>query len=320
LRELVLGVDLGGTKILSGIIGTDGGILAKSRLLTPAGGPERVLDTIAASAAQLLQASGIREQEITGIAIAAPGPLDFAEGMVRDSPNLGWGRVKVKEELSRRMGRPVIVEKDTNMAALGEYYYGPYSKCRELLYITVSTGIGAGIIIGGNLYRGRAGGAGEFGHMVVDAQGALCNCGRRGCLEALASGNAISRQLDEMAGQGRGQGILACTPAGKRPGPRELAAAARQGDEEAELLIARIVQYLGIGIANLANLLNPEVIILGGGVMLGLRDLLLQPVREYVQRHAFALNREDLIIDCTALGDDIVLYGCVAAVSIKDVK
>ncbi|MDD4562685.1 MAG: ROK family protein [Syntrophomonadaceae bacterium] len=315
MRELVVGVDLGGTKILAGIVDTNGTILGKKRVPTPVGAdPDQVLDVIIDCATELLRVCRVKEEEIRGIAVATPGPLSFPEGVVRDSPNLGWERVNFKEELIRRTGRPVIVEKDTNMAALGEYYFGRQRGCGDLLYITVSTGIGGGIICAGKLYRGHLGGAGEVGHMVVEAGGAACNCGRRGCLEALASGSAITRRLDEMVKQGQGQGILNCTTAGEQPGPRELGIAARQGDEEARLLLTQVAEYLGIGIANLVNIFNPRAVILGGGMMLGLKDLLLAPVQNYVYEHVFNLNREDLIIECTSLDDDIVLYGCVAAV------
>ena len=316
MRELVVGVDLGGTKILAGIADSSGNMLGKKRVLTPMGAdPDQVLDVITDCATELLRVCQVREEEIKGIAVATPGPLSFPEGVVRNSPNLDWEWVNLKEELIRRTERPVIVEKDTNMAVLGEYYFGRRRGCGDLLYVTVSTGVGGAVICAGELYRGHAGGAGEVGHMVVQAGGANCNCGRRGCLEALASGSAITRRLDEIIKQGQGQGILACTTSGEHPGPRELGMAARQGDEEARLLVSQVADYLGIGIANLVNIFNPRAVILGGGMMLGLKDLLLEPVRTYVYEHVFSLNREDLIIECTSLGDDIVLYGCIAAIN-----
>ncbi len=315
MRKLVVGVDLGGTKILTGIADTNGTILGKKRVPTPAGAdPDQVLDVIIECATELLRVCLVQEEEIQGIAVATPGPLSFPEGVVRNSPNLSWERVLLKEELIRRTGRPVIVEKDTNMAVLGEYYFGRQRGCGDLLYMTVSTGIGGGIICAGKVYRGHLGGAGEVGHMVVELGGEACNCGRRGCLEAMASGSAIARRLDRMIKKGQGQGILNCTTPGEHPGPRELGIAFRQGDEEARLLLSQVAQYLGIGIANLVNIFNPRAIILGGGMMLGLKDLLLEPVRTYVYEHVFSLNREDLVVECTSLGDDIVLYGCVAAV------
>lgn len=311
----MVGVDLGGTKILAGIADSNGNILGKKRLLTPVGAdPDQVLDVIVDCITELLRVYQVKEEKIRGVAVASPGPLSFPEGVVRDSPNLGWERVNLKEELIRRIGRPVIVEKDTNMAVLGEYYFGRQRGCGDLLYITVSTGVGGGVVCAGELYRGHAGGASEIGHMVVEAGGLTCNCGRQGCLEALASGSAIARRLDEMVKHGQGQGILACTTPGEHPGPRELGMAARQGDKEARLLLSQVADYLGIGIANLVNIFNPQAIILGGGMMLGLKDLLLEPVQNYVYEHIFSLNRDNLVVECTSLGDDIVLYGCVAAV------
>ncbi|NLX01992.1 MAG: ROK family protein [Syntrophomonadaceae bacterium] len=315
MRELVVGVDLGGTKILAGIADSNGNILGKKRILTPVGAdPDHVLDVIVDYITELLRVYQVQKEEIRGVAVATPGPLSFPEGVVRNSPNLGWQRVNLKQELIRRTGRPIIVEKDTNMAVLGEYYFGRQRGCGDLLYITVSTGVGGGVVCAGELYRGHAGGAGEIGHMVVEAGGVTCNCGRQGCLEALASGNAIARRLDEMVKQGQGQGILTCTTPGEHPGPRELGMAARQGDKEARLLLSQVTDYLGIGIANLVNIFNPQAIILGGGMMLGLKDLLLEPVQNYVYEHIFSLNRDNLVVECTSLGDDIVLYGCVAAV------
>ncbi len=314
----MVGVDLGGTKILAGIADSNGNILGKKRVLTPVGAdPEQVLDVIVDCITELLRVYQVKEEEIRGVAVATPGPLSFPEGVVRNSPNLGWERVNLKEELILRTGRPVIVEKDTNMAVLGEYYFGRQRGCGDLLYITVSTGVGGGAVCAGELYRGHAGGAGEVGHMVVEAGGTACNCGRRGCLEALTSGSAIARRLDEMVKQGRGQGILACTTPGEQPGPRELGMAARQGDEEARLLLSQVADYLGIGIANLVNIFNPRAVILGGGMMLGLKDLLLKPVQNYVYEHIFSLNRDNLVVECTSLGDDVVLYGCVAAVLMR---
>lgn len=320
MRELILAIDLGATKILTGIMGMDGTILGQSRLPTPAAVPDIIMNTMVNSARKLAHDCRVKEEEITGIAIATPGPLAYPGGIVRDSPNLGWGEVELEKEMSRLFGRPVIVEKDTNMAALGEYHYGSCANCQELLYITISSGIGAGMITSGRLNRGISGGAGEFGHMVIDTAGPRCNCGRRGCMEALASGIAISRQMEELIAQGNGQAIIRCTHPGEKPGARELGRAAREGDPEAGSIIAQLAEYLGIGIANMVNILNPQAIILGGGVMLGLKDLLFPLLKEYVFQHAFALNREKLRIECTALGDAVVLYGCLAAVREQKIK
>lgn len=233
--------------------------------------------------------------KIKAIVIVTPGPLSYPEGVVINSPNLCWDNVALRDEMQKEFSYPLLVEKDTNAAALGEYYFGQDSKYRNLIYITVSTGVGAGIIINGKLYRGISGGAGEIGHMVVEPNGAVCQCGRQGCLEALASGTAIARE-------------------GGTKGAKEIGDSARQGDKEALRIINSAGDYLAIGIGNLVNIFNPEAIILGGGVMQGLKDLWLDKLRQQVYSSAFPLNTRKLQIDVTKLGDNIGLYGCVAVI------
>lgn len=313
-RKVIIGVDLGATKILSGMGTPQGQILQKTKTWTPTGGPEAVLDVIAESIAALIKTAETRKYSIKGIAAAVPGPLTYPQAVMKDSPNLGWQRVEFKKEMSDRLGRSVIVDKDTNLAAWGEYYYGQGMKYENLLYLTVSTGIGGGIIADGRLYHGHRGGAGEFGHMVIDPAGPACRCGRRGCMEALASGTAIAARLQGLATAGQGKQIAALKQ-GLPPGAAELGQAARQGDPEAMMIIAELNRNLAIGIANLINIFNPQILVMGGGVMIGLQDLLLEPIRALVREQVFPLHRQGLQIEVTRLGDDIGLYGCMAAIA-----
>ncbi len=313
-REVIIGVDLGATKILSGIGTPDGQILQKIKMLTPHGSPSEVMDLIADNIIDWIKTAEAQHDLVKGIAVAVPGPVTYPGAVIEDSPNLGWQRVEFKEELSRRLGRPVVVDKDTNLAALGEYHFGQDRKYAHLLYITVSTGIGGGIIINDRIYHGWRGGAGEFGHMVIEAAGPECSCGRRGCLEAVASGTAVTKQIEALIKAGRGHNIAACG-SGPPVGAPELGKAARQGDPEALSLIRGLGRNLAIGIANLVNLFNPQIVVMGGGVMIGLEDLLLEPIKEYVGEKAFPLHRRDLIIETTKLGNDIGLYGCIAAIA-----
>ncbi|MEN6349165.1 MAG: ROK family protein [Syntrophomonas sp.] len=312
MPEYVITVDLGATKILTGIGTADGRIVKREKMSTP-GDCGNVLDCICHSIEKAISECS-PEGKIRGIAVATPGPLSYPEAVVVDSPNLQWNRVPLRDELSRRLGRPVIVEKDTNMAVLGEYHYGCEGRCQNLIYITVSTGIGGGIILNDRLYRGRCGGAGEIGHMVIDPRGIKCGCGRKGCLEALASGTAIARTAAKLVKAGKGQGILDIASGRGEIKAEQVGEAARRGDCEAQGIIARIAEYLGTGIANLVNIFNPEAVILGGGVAWGWQELLLKPVSEFVRQEVFALNARDLEIRITSLGEDIVLYGCMAAV------
>lgn len=314
LPEYIIALDLGASKILAGIATADGRILQREKVPTPNDGPGAVLDCICSSIEKITQRAGATGDDIQGIAVATPGPLAYPEAVVIDSPNLQWKSVPLRDELSRRLGRKVIVEKDTNLAVLGEYYFTTNCRCRNLIYITVSTGIGGGLILNGRLYRGQNGGAGEIGHMVVDPQGRKCKCGRKGCLEAVASGTAIAEVANQLLKQGKGQGISAVAPETEKVGAVQLGEAARQGDYEAQTIVNRVSEYLGTGIANLVNIFNPEMVVLGGGVALGWQDLLLEPVARLVRQEVFALHGRNLEIKITSWGEDIVLYGCIAAV------
>jgi glucokinase len=316
LRELIVGVDLGATKILAGIGKENGEILQKIKIPTPQGNEKKVIETIAELIETLISQAESENDRIKGIAVAAPGPISFPEAVIEDSPNLAWQRVELREELVGLLKRPVTVDKDTNLAAWGEYHFGQQGVYSNLLYITISTGIGGGIIINDRLYHGDRGGAGEIGHMVIDPNGPSCNCGRRGCLEALASGTAIARHLKDLIKKGGGQGMIAGQTSSSVGAP-ELGKAARQGDPEALAMVDDLSQWIGIGIANLVNILNPHIVVLGGGVFIGLQDLLLEKVKKHVKENAFSLNRKDLIIEATKLGDDIGLYGCIAAIAKK---
>ncbi len=301
MAKLVIGVDLGATKILYGIGSITGNLLYKNVIPTQAAkGSAYVIEAMTKAINSLLE-SYAAHNEIIGIAIAAPGPLSYPEGVVLNSPNLKWDRVALKEEMEKRLKRPVIVEKDTNIAALGEYYFGQNKKSKELIYITISTGIGGGLIIDGELYRGSRGGAGEIGHMAVAPGEARCACGRQGCLEALASGTAI-------ADKAKALNIIS-----ENLGAKEVGDKARQGDKAAQKVIYDAADYLAIGITNLVNIFNPQKVVLGGGVMQGLQDLWLARISKQVFSAAFPLNAADLRIEVTSLQEAIGLYGCIAA-------
>ena len=315
MHKLIVGVDLGATKILTGLATTDGRILASVKMPTDCNGLDAkgVLDSICAGIDRIIMENTVNKDNIKAIVVASPGPLQYPQGIIRGSPNLGWQRVCLKKELSNRMQREVLVDKDTNIAALGEYYYGQDSKYQELLYVTISTGIGGGIIANGQVYHGVNGAAGEFGHMVIDPYGPLCNCGRRGCLEALASGTAIAKEANQLIEKGKGKGILAVCQPGGNITAKEVGAAARQGDAEAKAIISKAAQYIGIGLANLVNIFNPQMVVLGGGAGIGLKDLLFETICEVVDKNVFRLHKHDFRMEMSKLGDQIGIWGCLAA-------
>ncbi len=315
MGDYILAVDIGGSKVLTGILDRDGKVLIrKKEAICSIGQAEEVMEQSCRMTKQMMCELGIQEKDVLGTGVAVPGPLDYYRGQVVESPNLQWAEFPVRDYLSKSLASKLLLDKDTNVAALGELYYGLHPKCKNLIYITVSTGIGGGIIAEGKLLHGLTGGAGEIGHMVVEPDGRKCGCGRQGCLEALASGTAIAREVRDMVDRGEGENILACCSEGNPPAAREVGLAARQGDVEANALIKRVGTYLGMAIANLVNVLNPERVVIGGGVGLGLQDFLVPSIREYVYANIFSLHSRNLQIATTKLGEDIVLLGCAAMV------
>lgn len=315
MQEYILAVDIGGTKILTGIIARNGQILL--RLKEPicmTGNPQEVMMQISRMAEQMMRKLNIEPQDIIGVGAGVPGPLDYEKGIVEDSPNLRWKKFMIREALSKCLGLRLMLDKDTNVAAWAEKVYGTGRDCSHFIYMTISTGIGGGIFTDGKILHGRSGGASEIGHMMVEPNGRKCGCGRCGCLEAVASGTALSLDAQELIKQGGGEKIAALCSKGQAATPYELGMAARQGDPEALKIIRRAADYLAIGTANLVNIFNPEKVIIGGGVGTGLQDLLLPRIRDYVNASVFSLHRRNLSIEATPLGEDIVLLGCAAMV------
>lgn len=310
----VLAVDIGGTKILTALVAASGTVQARHRAQTPARGVEPVLEAIAAGVRAVREASGVAAGDIMALAVGAPGPLDPRTGVVFEPPNIeGWHTVPLADLLRERIRLPVIVENDANAAAVGEWWVGAGSGVHDLVYITVSTGIGGGIIIGDRLVHGVSGTAGEVGHMTIDASGPPCPCGRgTGHLEVLASGLAIARMAREAVAAGKRTTVLDL--AGGDPeaiGARIVEEAARHGDAVAAEIFERAATYLGIGVASLLNVLNPARVIIGGGVSKA-GELLFEPVRRVARERAFERPGRDAQIVPSALGDDVGVIGAAA--------
>ena len=308
--EPIVVVDLGGTQLRAALCAPDGTILKRVRKKTQASrGPEGVM-------ARVLRAvEGVwpKEGRVQAISMVAPGPLDPFEGVVIGAPNLpGWGHVPVRDILAR-FGVPVYVNNDANLAALGEHRYGAGRGFDDLIYITISTGIGGGIILDGRLFVGSKGLAGEIGHIVVQPGGALCGCGNRGCLEAMASGTAIGRQARTLAASGRAPAILAAAGGDVRQvTARSVSVAAAQGDKVARKLFRQAGRYIGIAVANLMHLFNPQRFVLGGGVAQA-GELLFKPIRRTACRWVLVPEFcAGVDIVPAELGDDAGLMGALA--------
>jgi glucokinase len=300
-RTLIGAADIGGTKILAAIVDNDGHVLGERRIATePERGPEdglaRLLDALAGAAAD----AGVGIATLRALGVTIPGPIDPRAQVLPGAPNLpGWKNVPLGRMLRERSGLPVVVENDANAAALGEYARGAGRSTRDMTYITASTGIGGGIIANGRLVSGLNGAAGEVGHMVILVDGPMCGCGRRGCLEALASGTAIAREAARLIAEGRAP--LLAERAGPVPTAKHVAEAAAAGDEVAQRLLDDAARYLGIGLMNLIHLLNPEAIVVGGG--LTKIPGFLDRAAAFAREHAIPLMTERLRIVPAALDD-----------------
>ncbi|HUX39046.1 MAG TPA: ROK family protein [Rectinemataceae bacterium] len=274
--DFVVGVDLGGTKILAAAfeIGKKGGIRRASgqvKRKTPAGeGAARLVETIAEAVEAL--AASMASEAGTGVCralgVAVPGPLDRAKGIVRYTPNLGLENYPLAAELSRRLSLPVTLENDVQSGVYGELKAGALRGKRQAVGIFVGTGIGGGIVIDGKLYQGSTGSAGEIGHMIVHEGGSLCGCGNYGCLEAQASRTALAKDAIALASAGKAPGMLKAAGVNFRK-YRSSAFADSLAAKDAAIAKAvdRAAFWLGVGMANLVNILNPEAIVLGGGVV-----------------------------------------------------
>jgi glucokinase len=307
------GIDLGATKILSLIVDAAGSRLAEDvRPTLGDEGPDAVIARMADSLRESLTKANLREGQLTAVGISAPGPVDCIRGIVTRPPNLpGWRDVPLASRLQQALAIPCFLENDANAAAVAEHRFGAGRGVRDMLFITVSSGVGGGIIIDGDLYRGVSGGAGEVGHIVLNEDGPPCGCGRRGCLEVYTSGLAIAREGSEIAAR-EPDSRLARIAAESPPLTAEaIHRAADEGDEAARDIIARAGRRLGEGIASLINVLNPELIVLGGS-LIKMGDIYLGPAREAAASEAFPQHWRDVRIVEVALGDESPALGAAS--------
>ncbi len=292
-RYLALAVDLGGTKMSVALVKSDGRIASRRVCLTRSdAGAKTVMERLLSVIDETLARSKLTNSEVAGIAVACAGIIDMNKGVVTESPNLpGFSHIRLRDIVAREFGITCYLINDASAAALGEYKFGIGARgpIMNLVYLTVSTGIGGGIVMNGRLYLGANGSAGEIGHMIVKADGPPCKCGRLGCLESLASGWAVARDAVECLKRGEESSILRLA-GGKMEHVTAavVSAAAKRGDVLAQRVIGNAAHYLGIGLANIINVFDPEVIVIGGGLA-KMGNLLLGPARRVAKSLAFAL-------------------------------
>jgi glucokinase len=305
----VLAIDIGGTKLAAGIVNAAGGILARREVPTLAAeGPERVLHRIVRLAEDVLAAPRVSGDSLQRIGIGCAGPVDRRAGLILNPPNLpGWVRVPLVERIEKALGLPAVLENDANAAALGEFRYGAGKGANSLVYLTVSTGIGSGIILDGKIWHGLKDGAGEVGHMTLLPDGPICGCGNRGCLEAFASGPSIARRAREALATERPSRLREVgdfTAA-------DVVRLAQEGDALAAEVWDETVRYLGLGVAAIVTILAPERVVIGGGVTQA-GDFLFERLRREVRRRVKLVAVESVPILPAALGPDVGILGAAA--------
>ena len=309
----VVAIDLGGTKALAGVVESDGTV--RSRVWLPSrelsGRPAELLDRLAEGAQAAAEQAGLPFEKVAAIGVCVPGPLDPSRSVVAMAPNLGWVDLPVREEMERRLPHTsVFIENDVRAAALSEHRLGAGRGSESMLAVFVGSGVGGGLIVNGSVYHGAHGGAGEIGHMVVRAGGPRCGCGRAGCLEAMAARDAVGRYVIQQVGRGRQTvlteilhgNLLALTS-------RDLGIAIAQSDAVAIRAARRSARYTGLMIGGVVNLVDPGVVVIGGGVAEALGQRYVDWAAEIARRQILASSAKELPIVMSQLGNDAGLLG-----------
>jgi glucokinase len=302
LRSPVLALDIGGTKLAAGVVDRSGRVHSFVVIPSEADrGPDEVLPRLFELGRRAVSESGIEWSDVEAVGIGCGGPLDAERGVLIAPPHLpGWRNVPLTALAEQAFERPARLENDATAAAAAEHRYGAGVGVRNMVYLTVSTGVGGGVVVGGRLYHGANGNGGELGHVTVDWHGRPCKgCGRRGCLEAYVSGTSIAERAQEA-------GLSFATA-------EEVAAAARAGDEGARAVWDETVEALASGLTSIVNLFEPELVVVGGGVARS-GEQLLGPARTWVLEHAMGPAGVAVDIVHAALGDQVGVVGAAAIV------
>ena len=287
-----IGIDVGGTNVKIALVSDKGKIIYSNSIPTRAEmGYEYTINSMKDAVRDLLKETKMKASDIEGMGFGFPGQIDCQKGIVRLAPNIpGWVNVPIAEIMEKEFGIPTRVDNDVRTATLGELNYGAGVGCENLVCITVGTGIGSGLVVNGKLVRGANNAAGEIGHIKLNMQGGpLCGCGDRGCLEAYASGPSIVAMAEEYIRGGKSTKYREL--ANPDITPYIVAVAAKEGDPVARQIFRIMGEYIGMGLTSVVNLLNPEKIIIGGGVA-DAGDILLDPIRETIAKRAMVIQRE----------------------------
>jgi glucokinase len=308
--EYVIGLDIGGTKMMACVMDHSFKVVGRCRKKSKSEKKldEKPEDRIVRIVRAAIDDSG--NKPIKGIGVGSPGPLDPKTGVIIDTPNLGWKNFPLADVLRKAFDVPVLVDNDVNVGTYGEYTFGKVRNCKHVAGIFPGTGIGGAIIIDGKLYHGFSGSTAEIGHMTLEVDGPYCGCGKRGCLEALASRIAIASQVAALAARGDAPYIVKnCgTDLGKiRSGI--IAEAIEKGEKMVEGVVRKAAYYTGIAAGNMINIMSPEAVVLGGGLVEAMESLYMEEVQRAIESHAMPFLRKGVKVVAAKLGDDAGVMG-----------
>ncbi len=307
--EHIIGVDIGGTKIAVGVLNHKLEIVGRSKKRTRSRKKDEPTEERVFRAIRLALEDA-KIDDFKAIGMGSPGPLDPKTGVIIDTPNLAWSNFPLVASVSKTFKAPTFLDNDVNLGTYGEYHFGEARNCPNVVGIFPGTGIGGAIILDGKLVHGFSGSAGEIGHMTIMLDGPFCGCGKRGCLESVASRIAIGEQVIALAARHDAPYILeTCGTdlANVRSGV--LAEAVKRGDSMVEAVIRRAAYYVGVAAANLINIISPEAIILGGGLVEAMETIYMEEVSRAINEHAMPFMRNNVRLAPAQLGDDAVIMG-----------
>jgi len=310
VEKLAAGIDLGGTNTAVALVNSKGVIVRSRRTKTNAGRPaDAVCDEIGEIVHALIRDCGVTRDDIVGLGIGAPGPLSHRDGIIYQSANLdGWKNIRLRRAMLERTGLPTILDNDANAAAYGEFWVGAGRATRDMVALTLGTGIGAGVIIDGQIVRGHFENAAELGHMIVEPNGRPCSCGQRGCLEQYASAGNLARYCQERMAGGESSSLKTVLDQGTELTSRHIADAARDGDPFALEAWDKACHYIALGCVNVQHAFNPERIVLAGG-MTKSGDFLLSRVVRHFKGMYWQLLDDVPELAISVLGDDAGVIG-----------
>jgi glucokinase len=311
MEELIIAVDLGGTNVRVAAVNLKGRILRRISFPTEASrGRERVTENILSNIKELLRGFSKDKFEVIGGGFGIPGAIMLDRGIVSQSPNLpGWEDYDIRSRLEDGLGMPIFIENDANAFALGEGWLGAAKGVKDFCCLTLGTGVGGGIVLNGGIWHGAEGKAGEIGHMVIDVDGPLCQCGSNGCLETLASGSAITRMaIEAIEGNGETDLIERCGGQIEAITSKMVYESARDGDPLSREIFQRMGRYLGVGLANLVNLLNVQLMVIGGQVSEAW-DLFIDRARTELEKRALGSMGKGVKLEKARCGNDAGILG-----------